>query len=518
MLPRVPKIAIPKVPAGMPTSYVTRSARLDTHVRSYMGGVFGSQRRTVRSIALSPREALTVAHDKKLYDDWLAKWERDPGIGRFLMLKNFVNQCSGMSKSQLDQLFGNASELVFIHIYTFLRLNYHRGCSIALQLKALRIFFEASSGYCFAHHFLSTNGNKILLDLLKDQENLSTEDIEELLGTFMALTAHGPEVVGALADDKFIEVFTGALAKLETDEMHKVTVELLVQLAEGNADVSDIFLIALRSHFHEYDDHALNTASRIYRLLLVPELAADIDIKNTISDYMPLTKSPSLDVQNNGIAIFQTLIDNLPGYRRKFVLDTITDMMSVNVDEVSDEVLDEKLRQQAFAVRLILSILTNNTPSVKLLCNNVYKLLPVLMRTVGNSQNFPAQKAACLALVKYVSVMPEVKTYLCNTIPNEWVNSMLTRPKDFSMKLTPTQLETFHTIDETSFVWGDQREELTASMKEPLEIISDTSSVAASFMSTQRSAPPKIVMRESPLKFMPCSNPTHNPRFRKPTQ
>ena len=193
-------------------------------------------------------------------------------------------------------------------------------------------------------------------------------------------------------------------------------------------------------------------------------------------------------------------------------------MMSVNVDEVSDEVLDEKLRQQAFAVRLILSILTNNTPSVKLLCNNVYKLLPVLMRTVGNSQNFPAQKAACLALVKYVSVMPEVKTYLCNTIPNEWVNSMLTRPKDFSMKLTPTQLETFHTIDETSFVWGDQREELTASMKEPLEIISDTSSVAASFMSTQRSAPPKIVMRESPLKFMPCSNPTHNPRFRKPTQ
>ena len=515
MLSRVPKIAIPKVPAGMPTAYVSRSARIDNHVRSYMGGVFGSQKRTVRSIALSPREALSMAHDKKRYDEWLAKWERDPGIGRFLMLKNFVGQCTGMSKSQLDQLYGNASELVFIHIYTFLRLNYKKGCSIALQLKALRIFFEASSGYCFAHHFLSTHGNRILIDLLRDQENLTTEDIEELLGTFMALTAHGPEAVSALADDKFIEVFTNALPKFETDEMHKVTVELLVQLAEGNPVVSDLFLVSLRTHFHEYDEHALNTGSRIYRLLLVPELAAEIDIKNTISDYMPLTKTSSLDIQNNGIAIFQTLMDNLPGYRRKFVLDTVTDMMSVNVDEVSEDLLEEKLRQQAFAVRLILSILTDRTPSVKLLCTGVYKLLPVLMRTVGNSQNFPAQKAACLALVKYVSVLPEVRTYLNNTIPNEWVTSMLTRPKDFSMKLTPTQLETFNTIDETSFVWGDREEDLTASMKEPLEFSSDLTGAAASFMATQRSAPPKIVMRESPLKFMPSSNPTHNPRFKK---
>ena len=78
MLPKL-NMRIVKPAAGMPSSYTTRSARLDNFFKSNVGGAFGARKqRLTKSIGLSPREAMHMINEKKKYDVWLAKWERDP--------------------------------------------------------------------------------------------------------------------------------------------------------------------------------------------------------------------------------------------------------------------------------------------------------------------------------------------------------------------------------------------------------------------------------------------------------
>jgi hypothetical protein len=157
-----------------------------------------------------------------------------------------------MSKAQLDDRFGHASELVFIHIFAFMRLNYRRACSIALQLQTLRVFFEASSGYCFAHHFLSVGGTALLLELLKMQENLAPEDLVELMHTFLSLTTHGPRAQQLMTETKIVDVFTAELPRFTDPELHRLTVMLFVQLAEGDELHAEQFCNAFRSKFTVY--------------------------------------------------------------------------------------------------------------------------------------------------------------------------------------------------------------------------------------------------------------------------
>jgi hypothetical protein len=234
-LPPLNLASVPRQPAGLPSTYSSRATRLKYFFEAQRGETFGSYdaQKPKHLVAISPHQLQVVDANKRRFNSWLARWDRDPGIGRFLILDSFLKHCNGFSHSQLDDLFGNASELVFTHIYAFFRLNYQRACSIALQLKALRIFFDASSGYCFAHQFLSGSGPTLLLDLIKMSDNLSPEDLTEILETFLSLTAHGPKARQFLADTKLVTTFTAEIPKFRSPELHKMTVLLFSQLAEG---------------------------------------------------------------------------------------------------------------------------------------------------------------------------------------------------------------------------------------------------------------------------------------------
>lgn len=546
MTQQIPRIPIP--PAGIPSSYTSRTIRLKHYLDSQRGGPFSvEQEKPKRAVQLSHRELLQVNADKKRYQAWLTRWDRDPGVGRFLMLNEFVKQCKGKSKAELDDLYGNSSELVFIHMYAFLRLNYSRGCSIALQLQALRVFFEASSGYCFAYQFLSSGGSVLLLELIKMQSNLSEDDMREVLQTFLSLTAHGPRAQQLITETKIVEVFTAAIPQFTSSELHHMTVMLFAQIAEGDEEHAEIFCNSFRSQFSKYatiPGESLLTAAHIYHVLFSPRIAKETDIKNTISDYLSLTTTESLDVQHEAIQIFKQLLDNAVPVRRKFLFDVVIDLISVNVDEIAADALDERLFQQTFSLRLLQEILKKKSPTALALYEMNQRILPALIRAIGNTQNYAAQKAACLVIAQMSTIWPLTRTYLTNAMPKEWVQELLTRPNQFCLQMTPTQVDTFQGAEPSSFFF-DTSESTTKNTKSETQEIDPTTAVQNTINSLNNSnsiknnniqndeeedsnnAPiqnavqtkTQIVMRPTALKYIPVSMPKRgkgNPKITLP--
>lgn len=503
--------AVPRPPAGMPTSHTSKSARLKRYIEAQQSSIFGPPERPRESarVALSHRERLKVNADRKKYTTWLTRWDRDPGVGRFLMLSEFVKKCQGMSRAQLDETFGNSAELVFIHMYAFLRLNYGRACSIGLQLEALRIFFEASSGYCFAYSFLSSGGSLLLLELVKMIDNLSDEDLIGVLETFLSLTEHGPRAQRLLTETKIAEVFVNALPKLRNDQMHRMVVMLFAQISEGDEEHAELFCNAFRAEFVAYAREnvaALTTAAHIFRILFTPKIASECDIKNSISDFLVLTTCESLEVQREAIAIFQTILDNTSPARRKFLLDVVIDLINVNTDEVPSDLLEQKLLQQTFAVRLVQAIVQNKNATSDALYEMIQQVLPALVRAIGNKENFAGQKSACLVLADMVCVWPETRTNLTNAMPNEWVNELLKSPQQFCLQLTPTQVDTLQGAEaEHLFFDAEETEEKRPRRKAESQLeLGDlkTTQIAGSIY-----AAPPLIKRPSVLKFIPSSKP-----------
>lgn len=524
MTQQVPRIPIP--PAGIPSTYTSRSLRLKHYLESQRGGPFSvEQEKPKRPALLSHRELLQVNADKKKYQAWLNRWDRDPNVGRFLMLNEFLKQCKGMSKAQLDELYGNSSELVFIHMYAFLRLNYARGCSIALQLQALRVFFEASSGYCFAYQFLSSGGSVLLLELIKIQSNLSEEDIREVLQTFLSLTAHGPKAQQLITETKIVEVFTNAIPEFTSSEHHHMTVMLFAQIAEGDEEHAEIFCNAFRSQFSKYASipgESLLTAAHIYHILFSARIAKETDIKNTIGDFLSLTTTESLDVQHEAIQIFKQLLDNLIPLRRKFLFDVVIDLITVNVDEIAADDLDERLYQQTFSLRLLQEILKKKSPTALALYQMNQRILPALIRAIGNTQNYAAQKAACLVIAQMSTIWPATRNYLTNAMPNDWVQDLLTRPNQFCLQMTPTQIDTFQGAEPSHFFFDSE----TASKgtngtddKIASQNTTNNQNISASQNNEEEEElnqvrkpstakpEPQIVMRPTALKYIPVSMP-----------
>ena len=503
--------AIPRPPAGMPTSHTSKTARLKRYIEAQQSSIFGppDKPRETSRVPLSHRERLTANADKKKYTAWLSRWDRDPGVGRFLVLSQFVKQCKGMSRAQLDEMFGHSSELVFIHMFAFLRLNYGRACSIALQLEALRIFFEASSGYCFAYSFLSSGGSVLLLELVKMQDDLSEEDMINVLETFLVLTEHGPRAQKLLTETKIAEVFTAAIPKFRNENMHRMTVMLFAQISEGDEEHGEVFCNAFRAEFTTYareNVDALTTAAHIFRILLTPKIAAECDIKNTISEFLVLTKCESLEVQREAIAIFQILLDNTTPARRKFLLDVVIDLISVNTDEVPADLLDEKLLQQTFAVRLIQALIQNSNDTSDALYDMIQQVLPALVRAIGNKENFAAQKSSCLVLADMVQVWPETRTNLTNAMPNEWVTALLTSPQQFCLQLTPTQIDTFQGAEAQHFFF-DAEEGERKKLKPVKEPELELGELKKTQITTSVYAAPPLIKRPTVLKFIPSSKP-----------
>jgi hypothetical protein len=421
------------------------------------------------------------------------------------MLSEFLKQCQGFSKAQLDDRFGHASELVFIHIYAFLRLNYKRACSIALQLQVFRLFFEASSGSCFAHHFLASGGTTLLLELLKMQENLTPEDLLETMNTLLALTTHGPRAQQLMTETKIVEVFTTELPRFTDADLHPLTVQLFAQLAEGDEAQAEVFCNALRSKFPVYSmqktPDALTTASHIFQILFSPNLAADCDVKNTISDFLALTKTDCLDVQRAGITIFQQLLDNLGPARQRFLFDVVIDLITFNADEIPPDLMDQRLLQQTFGVRLLQSVLAVKNKTAIALYAQIQKVLPALVRAIGNTQNFSAQKAACLVLARLVDKWPNARSFLTNAMPNEWATALLTRPQQFCLDLTPTQVDTFQGAEPSHFFFDLAQEPTRDDARRRLTEVKR----AGVGVSTYIQQP--IIMRPSALKYVPSGKP-----------
>ncbi|EAY12259.1 hypothetical protein TVAG_028120 [Trichomonas vaginalis G3] len=514
----VPRLnLVPRPPAGLPSSHSSRSIRQKAFYEAQQGETFGpksiiSARRTIK---MSQRVMNAAKEDKKKYNEWLERWDHDPGIKRYLMIKDITVKYVGYSKSQLDEVFGHSSELVFMHIVVFLRWNYQSLCSVALQMKCLQIFFKASSGFVFAEHFLMKGGTEILLYFLNRLKDLSDEDVLEVIKTFIALSEHGPYAIQYICDTKFIEVFLDAIPEFKSEEVHKLCVVLLVQLAEGNIQTAESFTNAILSKFLFIQTNlaALYTAARAFRLLFIPKIASECDIKNHISEFLILPSSESIDIQHEAVIIFHTLLENANPIRKKYILDTLYELINVNLEDLPPNILDAKMRQQTFALKLIQAIAANKKEAYHAFLPLIQKFLPALVRNLANTRNFSSQKAACSAIGSIVSAIPLMKIYLCNAVPREWVDQMISSPHSFCINLNQTQIDTFSTIESSMFFFDKNIEDLSEGTERRQSSKQFQTSSLPKLYSPRRITTAKtnirqsIILRDSPVNFNLVTNP-----------
>lgn len=451
---------------------------------------------------LSQRELMTVKANKAKYNAWIKKWESDSPIKRFMLLKDIIDKCKGYSKNQLDELFGNASELVFMRIFVFIRWNCRSTISIDLQLQALRIFFDASSGFCYSEHFLKNGGVDILLSFLEQRSELTENDLSEVCKTFLSLSQQGAHAVQYILDTKFLTIFLDTLSLFKNEENLNLATMLLLQLSEGNDYYAETFTLALMSRFNALseDDDALHSVSHVFRVLLTAKIAAEIDLKGNYNDLLVLGSSSNLDIQNDGVIVFSLIAENTTKLRRDFLFDNLLEIMLNPLGMINDKVS----RQQTFATKLLLTITKTKGVAGQQLQSDFERFVVPLTRIIGNTLNFSAQKSAAKILVYYYSNDENIKTLLENAIPSDWIHSLIFNPHAFCLTITPIQADFFLSLEPEAFLMDVTKKPTTqrhSSSRARLELKnrSQQPQFGAIFK-------PNITLRESPFRFVPSLN------------
>ena len=157
------------------------------------------------------------------------------------------------------------------------------------------------------------------------------------------------------------------------------------------------------------------------------------------------------------------------------------------------------------------------------------RILPALIRAIGNTQNYAAQKAACLVIAQMSTIWPSTRTYLTNAMPNEWVQELLTRPNQFCLQMTPTQIDTFQGAEPSNFFFdSESTSKNSKGTNQETTVQSKVNNLNNSIITNENDIPnneeeeedshqkptlssvqtkPQIVMRPTALKYIPVSMP-----------
>jgi hypothetical protein len=177
----------------------------------------------------------------------------------------------------------------------------------------------------------------------------------------------------------------------------------------------------------------------------------------------------------------------------------------VNEDEIPADLMDQRLLQQTFGVRLLQMIFQVRNETSLAMYEQIQRLLPGLVRAIGNAENFAAQKAACLVLVQLVDKWPDTRQFLMNAMPKEWVVALLTSPQQFCLQMTATHIDTFQGAEPGHFFFDvtvDPHAGRAAGKGElQLKEAKKTSTGPSAY--TQQ----PIMMRPTTLKYIPSSRP-----------
>ena len=478
--------------AGMSSSYYSYSIAQGQLSQMFKSN---SPRKKVKHfIPLSPRLRIQIQKEQKIYQEWLEQWERNQSFNRFLILQSFIMQCKGFSKAELDKKFGNSSELVFYHIFSFFKVNCKQYCSIALQLKAIRIFLDASSGQEFGEQFVKWNGHIIIGELLSSK-HLELDDQIEIISTYISLST-SYENRSALVDDKIPSTVIDTLITIQDNQYHNLVVNLFNRIADGNLHLSEQIMNVILPYFLVYytNTRAIKTLSRSYRLLMIPELSNSFDIKNHLYELIILTNSSIQEVQNETILIFGHLAEYETPLRRAFLVQSLGDLLGFSKDDVTEEEYLGLEHQQNFVLRLFIDIFTKKPETAEAVYKLLPTLLPNLVRILGCNDNFTTQNYAAQCICKMIEYNSSARVYLSNAIPEDWVKSLIENPREFCIKMTQTQSDTLTTLPRSQFL---------------IELTSPSTKLIETADSKKQTAPttPKnkttIIQRESPLKFSP---------------
>ncbi|EAY03437.1 hypothetical protein TVAG_412410 [Trichomonas vaginalis G3] len=475
--------------AGMASSYYSISI-----IKGQLASQFKSPQDPKKQnyAQLSPRVRVQVQKDQKIYESWLNEWDRNANFNRFLMLQKFIRKASGFSVASLDRMFGNSTDLVFCHIFSFFKVNCLSYCSIALQLRALRVFFEAVSGQKFCEQFVSGGGHTLIADLLPSKL-LEPEDQIQIMTTLSSICVSA-EIRQIMVDEKIINKVIEALPITNNDQFHNLAVTFISCTGDSAPNLCESIQNTILPYFVAYssNERAIMTLARSYRISMLPELSEMFDIKNHLYEIIVLTRSSNHEIQSDGILIFSNLMDNASSQRRDFLLQALSDLLSYSKDGVNEEDGDSLELQQSFVLRLFVDILTKKQSAAPSLCQLMTTLLPNLVRLLGNKGNFATQMHSAQCLVKLMEYNPEAKVYLTNAIPDSWVNDMIQNYREFCLNMTQTQCDTLSSLERSQFLIRQTSVNFAAMFPK-------------SKVKTPHSARTKtsIINRDSPLTFQP---------------
>ena len=327
-------------------------------------------------------------------------------------------------------------------------------------------------------------------------KHVELDDQIEIISTFSSLANSFPNRT-ALVEDKIPSIIIDTFPEVKDNQYHNLVVTLFNKIGDQNPQLSESIMNVILPCFLVYysNERALKTLARSYRLLMLPELSNNFDIKNHLYELIILTNSSVPEVQNDAIMIFAHIAEYETPVRRAFLVQALGDLLGYSKDDVTEEEGIGLEQQQNFVLRLFVDIFTKKTQTAESVFQLMPSLLPNLVRLLGQNQSFATQNYAAQCICKMIGYDSSAKTYLTNAIPENWVSSLLSNPREFCLSMTQTQSDTLTTLERSQFLI-DQNNQTTTNLIETRPIKISTAQTTTMNKST-------VVERESPLKFRP---------------
>lgn len=435
--------------AGMASSYYSISI-----IKGQMAQQFRKEqdKKKINFGLLSPRIRAQIQGGLKKYEVWLNEWEKSAQFNRFLMLNKFIREAQGFTVADLDNMFGNATELVFCHIFSFFKVNCKNFCSISLQLKAMRIFFEAISGQKFCDQFIKAQGHSLIANLLQSKL-IEMEDRIQIIQTLLSISL-SIQNRKAMVEEKIVNTIIESLPIVDDKEYHELSVKFITKIGDGSPELCDQIMNTILPYFivFQENERSMMTLARSYRVLMLPELSESLDIKNHLYEIIVLTRSPNHEIQGDGILIFSHLMNYETTARRDFLLHALSDLLTFSKEDVSEEDAGSLGYQQSFVLRLFVDIFAQKSPAATSLCKMITSLLPNLVAILGDTASFTNQMFAAQCISKMCEFSPEAKMYLSNAIPQSWADEIIKDPRKFCIAMTQTQSDTLKSLERSQFL------------------------------------------------------------------
>ncbi|KAI3380185.1 hypothetical protein SNEBB_002760 [Seison nebaliae] len=316
---------------------------------------------------------------------------------RKAILKEFLQQCSGMTAMELEKRFSDASSLFFLRLTSCLRLSYFGSPLFLDLLTSIQQFLTAVGGYNYIVEFLQIGGIQTLIDSISI-ESTNESDKRKALSLLHSIGSNGIKYKILICKQSGIREVAEFLAFCEEDETALIAGEFFEMLMIGNSEYHMAIYKGLVAVLPSQSPLAQECAVRVLRKIqpIVKRTIESIaePLIDLLATYHPTIKYEVIELLRDLIphsevrySIIELLVQSISKKMENDKFDE--NIFMTQPDEVSDDKTLDELRKsyisfyikQANCIECILLLIKDNLELIELFIKK--KLLHHLFIALG---------------------------------------------------------------------------------------------------------------------------------------